>query len=223
MGEEEFLRPAHAIFLSGCTARCTFCIASRYAFHPDYGVAVTPHQLADRIVERQKQGARSICFIGGEPVPHIPFILETLHALGDQRRAPVVFNSNFYMTPEALDLLSGYIDIFLPDLKFGPGPCGDEIGSMPDYWNVVTGCIDRALSLGGRVVVRHLLIPGHLDCCTIPVLRWLADRRDSLKLSLLNQYVAPPNATGTLASSVTDRDWDSAWRLANQLGLTLID
>ena len=40
MGEESMLRPAHAIFLSGCTARCTFCAAAKFAFLPTYGVAV---------------------------------------------------------------------------------------------------------------------------------------------------------------------------------------
>ncbi len=152
MGEESLLRPAHAIFLSGCTARCTFCTAAKFAFVPTYGVAVSPQQLAERIVLRQSQGARSICFIGGDPVPHIPFILATIAALGTRKAAPVVINSNFYLTEEALDLLEPAIDIYLPDLKFGPGggeqsegkhSCGQEIGGMPGYWPVVTTAIDR--------------------------------------------------------------------------------
>ena len=52
MGEEEVLHPAHAIFFSGCTAKCSFCTAARYAFHPTYGVTVTAAQLAQRIVQR---------------------------------------------------------------------------------------------------------------------------------------------------------------------------
>ena len=121
MGEESLLRPAHAIFLSGCTARCTFCTAAKFAFIPTYGVAVSPQQLAERMVLRQSQGARSICFIGGDPAPHIPFILETVAALGARRTAPIVINSNFYLSNEALDLLDPVVDIYLPDLKFGPG------------------------------------------------------------------------------------------------------
>src|SRR4051795_13087474 len=65
VGEEELLRPAHAIFFSGCTATCHFCTAARFAFHPTYGVAVTPAQLSARILQRQAAGARSLCFIGG--------------------------------------------------------------------------------------------------------------------------------------------------------------
>src|SRR5690606_16018985 len=126
------------------------------------------------------EGARSVCFIGGDPAPHIPFILAALAAAGARRTIPTVFNSNFYLTDEALDLLEGAIDIYLPDLKFGPAPgadgCGERLGGMPDYWRTVTGCIDRVDRAGARVIVRHLLMPGHLDCCTRPVLHWLAER-----------------------------------------------
>ena len=82
MGEEEILRPAHAIFFSGCTATCTFCTAARFAFRPTYGVPVTAPQLARRILQRQAEGGRSVCFIGGDPAPHIPLILATLEELG---------------------------------------------------------------------------------------------------------------------------------------------
>ena len=225
MGEEEILRPAHAIFFSGCTATCTFCTAARFAFRPTYGVPVTAPQLARRILQRQAEGARSVCFIGGDPAPHIPLILATLEELGARRTIPAVFNSNFYLTAAALDLLDGAIDIYLPDLKFGPaiGPdsCGERIGGMPDYWAVVTGCIDRVLDAGQTVLVRHLLMPGHFDCCTAPVLAWLAER-PALTVSLLTQYLPPAHARGPLANTLADEEVAQAQRLARQLGLQLV-
>jgi putative pyruvate formate lyase activating enzyme len=225
MGEEEALRPAHAIFFSGCTATCHFCTAARFAFHPTYGVAVTPAQLGARILQRQAEGARSLCFIGGDPAPHIPFILATLAEVGDERMIPAVFNSNFYLTNTALDLLSGAIDIYLPDLKFGPAngalSCGERIGGMPDYWNVVTGCIERVWRTGERVIVRHLLMPGHLECCTVPVLKWLAEH-ENIEVSLLTQYLAPAHARGELAAPLGPADTTAAHRLAADLGLRLV-
>ncbi len=224
MGEEEMLRPAHAIFFSGCTATCSFCTAARFAFRPTYGVPVTAAQLAGRILQRQAEGARSVCFIGGDPAPHIPLILATLEILGAQRTIPAVLNSNFYLSGVALDLLDGAIDLYLPDLKFGPttGPdsCGERIGGMPDYWAVVTGCIDRVLGDGHRVLVRHLLMPGHFDCCTAPVLAWLAER-PALTVSLLTQYLPPAHVRGPLANSLAEEDISQAQRLARQLGLKL--
>jgi putative pyruvate formate lyase activating enzyme len=225
VGEEEVLRPAHAIFFSGCTAKCTFCTAARFAFRPTYGVAVTPALLAARILQRQAEGARSLCFIGGDPAPHIPLIVATLELLGARRTIPAVFNSNFYLTGEALDLLDGVIDIYLPDFKFGPATgsdnCGEVVGGMPDYWRVVTDCIDHALLREKRVIVRHLLMPGHFDCCTVPVLTWLATRPE-LEVSLLTQYLAPAHVRGELGVPLAAADIQRAQQLAAVLGLRLV-
>lgn len=225
LGEEELLRPAHAIFFSGCTATCSFCTAAKFAFRPTYGVTVTPAQLARRMVERQQQGARSICFIGGDPTPHIPFILATLAALGERKAVPTVFNSNLYLTDIALDLLDGAIDIYLPDLKFGPATglqsCGERIGGMPDYWSVVTGCLERLIQAKQRVIVRHLLMPGHFECCTKPILHWLAER-PTVEVSLLTQYLAPAHTKGELAAVLTAEEIAQATTLAQALGLQLI-
>ena len=225
LGEEEVLRPAHAIFFSGCTATCSFCTAASFAFRPTYGVTVSPAQLAARMVERQQQGARSICFIGGDPAPHIPFILATLQTLGARKTVPTVFNSNLYLTDVALDLLDGAIDIYLPDLKFGPAvgaqSCGERIGGMPDYWQVVTGCMDRLYHEGKRIIVRHLLMPGHFHCCTEPILHWLA-ARPQIEVSLLTQYLAPAHAKGELATTLSMAEIEQATTLAHELRLSLI-
>jgi len=177
------------------------------------------------MVQRQAEGARSICFIGGDPAPHIPFILESLAALGAEKRVPAVFNSNFYLTDDALDLLDGAIDLYLPDLKFGPatGPqsCGERIGGMPDYWAVVTGCMDRVYREGKPLLVRHLLMPGHFECCTVPVLHWLAER-PGLRVSLLTQYLAPAHARGELADPLSQHDIHRAQTLARTLHLDLV-
>ncbi|MBE2238635.1 MAG: radical SAM protein [Caldilineaceae bacterium] len=224
-GEEEVLRPAHAIFFSGCTARCSFCTAARFAFRPTYGIPVTAELLAERILRRQAEGARAVCFIGGDPAPHIPLILATLERLGARRTLPAVLNSNFYLTATALDLLARAIDIYLPDLKFGPatGPqsCGEAIGGMPDYWAVVTGCIERVVAQGRRVIVRHLLMPGHFDCCTAPALAWLATQ-PTVEVSLLTQYLAPVHTRGALAGSLASAEVERARQLAAELKLELV-
>ncbi len=226
LGEEALLRPAHAIFFSGCTATCRFCTAAKIAFRPTYGVVVSPEQLAARMVQRQHEGARSICFIGGDPAPHIPFILATLHTLGERKTVPTVFNSNFYLTNAALDLLDPAIDIYLPDLKFGPGDgpagCGERLGGMPSYWPSVTGCIDRLYGEGKRLLVRHLLMPGHFDCCTVPVLQWLA-QRPGIEVSLLTQYIAPAHAKGELAAPLDEPVVARGLALARKLALALVN
>lgn len=230
MGEEQLLRPAHALFFSGCTAGCTFCTAARFAFRPTYGVAAHAGALAERVLLRQAQGARALAFIGGDPVPHLPLILELLALLGDRLQIPSVLNSNFYLSDEGLALVEPVFDIFLPDLKFGPATstaditrdCGRELGAMPDYWPTVTGVIDHLYRAGRRLVVRHLLMPGHIDCCTRPVLGWLA-QRPGIEVSLLTQYVAPAHARGSLAAELPAADVLAAQELARALRLALVD
>ncbi len=138
---------------------------------------------------------------------------------------PAVLNSNFYLTDAALDLLDGAMDLYLPDFKFGPatGPqsCGERIGGMPDYWAVVTGCMDQVYREGKALLVRHLLMPGHFECCTVPVLHWLAERPD-IRVSLLTQYLAPAQARGELAETLTQADIDQAMALAQRLKLDLV-
>lgn len=219
LGEEEAIRPAHAVFFSGCTATCTFCTAARFAFRPQYGVEATPGQLAAAVRRRKAQGARTLEFVGGDPLPHLPFVLETLALLGDEA-PPVVWNSNFYHTPEALALLDGVIALYLPDLKFGNDRCGVELGGMPDYWAVVTGAIAWAAARS-RVMVRHLLMPGHFDCCTEPALRWLADAVPQATVSLLTQYFPPAHVRGSLAAQLSNAEIKQARDLAQRLNLTL--
>jgi putative pyruvate formate lyase activating enzyme len=226
MGEESILRPTHAIFFSGCTATCTFCTAARFAFHPTYGVVVAPEALAERILQRQAQGARSVAFIGGDPVPHLPFIVAVRAALGDRLAIPLVLNTNLYVTPEALALADGVVDLYLPDLKFGPATaerdCGDRLGGMPAYWENVTGALATLHAQGKRLLVRHLLMPGHLACCTVPALTWLAGL-PGVEVSLLTQYLAPAHARGELARPLAADDVQAARRLAAELGLALVE
>ena len=219
-GEEEMLRPAHAVFFAGCTATCTFCTAARFAFRPTYGTEATPAALAAVIRRRQVEGARTLEFVGGDPLPHLPFVLATLALLGDTA-PPVVWNSNFYHTPEALALLAGVVQIYLPDLKFGNDQCAVQLAGMPNYWATVTGAITWALSRG-QVIVRHLLMPGHFDCCTRPVLQWLAQAGPGVLVSLLTQYTAPPHLRGALARPLTAAEVDEAATLAHALRLQLV-
>ncbi len=226
MGEEMLLRPAHAIFFSGCTATCSFCTAARFAFHPTYGVTATPAQLAARVLHRQVEGARSLAFIGGDPVPHLPFVLAVRAALGNALRIPLVLNSNFYIAPAALALMDGVVDIYLPDLKFGPpgphGDCGATLGGMPNYWPVLTQTLSALHAAGKRLLVRHLLMPGHMACCTVPVLRFLATL-PGVEVSLLTQYIAPAHVRGTLAAPLPAADVEQARQFAADLGLRLVE
>ena len=92
---------------------------------------------------------------------------------------------------------------------------------MPNYWAVVTRAMQQGHAQGKRMIVRHLLMPGHFACCTEPVLRWLAEKPE-IEVSLLTQYIAPAHARGELALPLAEADVAQAMRLARQLRLRLV-
>ncbi|MEM1696216.1 MAG: radical SAM protein, partial [Desulfurococcaceae archaeon] len=112
MGEEAPLVPSGTIFYGGCNFKCVFCqnydISQVSARNGD---RVSPRELASIQAYLRRSGARNINHVGGEPTPHLPFILESLKYL--DANVPQLWNSNMYMTLESTNLLVDVIDIWL--------------------------------------------------------------------------------------------------------------
>lgn len=217
LGEEPELVPSHTIFFTGCTLRCRYCQNFEIAFDPTVGRLVVPGELAELIDRRHREGSANVNFVGGDPAPHLAAILETLALVRED--VAVVFNSNMYLSDEALDLLDGVVDLYLADLRYGDDRCASELSRAPAYTDVV----HRALLAGARqadVIVRHLVLPGHLDCCTKPALRWLAERLPDVCLNLMFQYRPCYRAEGeSLGRLLTAEEREEAREEARELGL----
>jgi len=184
--EESPLVPSLLIYLSGCDLRCDFCISEASAFDPRRGRPLTADWLREILDWAAGQGARTLQWIGGEPTIHLPAILQALEQC--QTRLPVVWKSDFYATPESLALLDGVVDTYLPDFKFGNSECALRIAGVPRYFEVVTrNLLDAATR--GRLLVRHLLLPGHEDCCFRPILDWMRSHLPDVPLSIRNGYL----------------------------------
>ena len=186
-GEEPELVPSYTVFFSGCNFRCVFCQnwdISQYRV----GIEHVPEFMALKIEEAFRRGAKNVNFVGGEPTPNLPFILETLrHVIVP---IPVVWNSNMYMSEEAMRLLDGVVDVYLADFKWGNNACARKYSRIPRYWEVVTRNFLLAKEhYRAEFLIRHLVIPGHLECCTRPVLEWIAENlgRD-VRVNVMFQY-----------------------------------
>ncbi len=119
-------------------------------------------------------GARNLHFVGGEPIVNLPAILAFLSAHEVELRGlPLVINSNLYAGESALGLLEAVADTVVADLKWGNGACAEAWSMAADYLPVVLAALGRLVGSGVDVIVRHLLVPGHRDCCTRPVLESL--------------------------------------------------
>jgi putative pyruvate formate lyase activating enzyme len=160
-GEEIELIPSQLLYLSGCNLRCLFCIGEADAFDPQRGQALTGRLLADVIAAGRREGARNVQWVGGEPTIHLPAILEAMAEC--ELPLPIVWKSNFFGSVESFALLGGVVDVYVADFKFGNDRCAREIAGVDGYVPIVT----RNLMLAarqGRLIVRHLLLPGHFEC-----------------------------------------------------------
>jgi len=220
-GEEPELIPSYTIFFTGCTFECLYCqnwdISQR-----DRGEVIRPRDLAFDI-ERKVGGVRNVNWVGGEPTPNLPYILEILRNCNAS--LPQIWNSNMYMTLEAMNLLDGIIDVYLADFKYGQGDCAKRLSRVMRYWEVVSRN-HKIANEQCEIVLRHLVLPNHLDCCTKPVLQWIADNLDTtrIRVNVMDQYRPEYRAyeVPEISRKITNREFNEAWKFAEDLGLNLV-
>ena len=214
--EEEFITPTYAIFFAGCNLRCQFCYAADRNSHPASHPRVDAGGIASR-VRACEPAPVSFSFIGGEPTVHLPAALRIAAALPSH--LPLVWNSNFYFTPETTALLSGVMDIFVADLHFGNDDCARSLSGAERYLDVVTRNL-RWAHEGQTLVVRHLVVPGHVDCCTAPALRWIAAELPDADVHLMTNYLPPESRLiHEINRPLSDSEISRAEALASSLGL----
>ncbi len=194
LGEELELIPTHAVYLAGCNYRCAYCSDWTHVDRPGQHAEVAPERLARSLEARREAGALSVSFIGGLPDVNLPAILQAL-----QRTAasvPVVWNSNMSATPEAHDLLEGVVDAYVADLKYGSEACARAGSAVKGSLAVAQ---ENLLRVAGEayLVVRHLVLPGHVECCALPALDWLAEHLPGVRVNLMDQYRPVPEVAGT--------------------------
>jgi putative pyruvate formate lyase activating enzyme len=102
--------------------------------------------------------------------------------------APMLWNSNFFMTREAMKILRLLMDVWLPDFKFGPGPCAMKLAKTPWYWETVTRNLLSLRDWGEDFTIRHLVMPAHVECCTYAVLDWVAAHTPNTPVNVMDQY-----------------------------------
>lgn len=193
-GEELEVVPSHEVFFSGCTMRCAFCYSHDHITRPMSGRHVTPEALARLAETRRRQGAINLNVVGGEPTVHFPLILRALRGLATPQ--PLVWNSNMFINPHAMELLDGVVDLFLGDIHFGSDLCARRLGRIPGYLDALTASFSAAVGSGASVIIRHLVMPGHVDCCARGAMEWAASRFPAVPFHVMFQYRPDYRAIG---------------------------
>lgn len=182
-GEEQVLVPSYTIFFSGCNFRCVYCQNWDLSQHLT-GMFIKPAEMRCTI-QGVSDIAKNINWVGGEPTPHLLYILNVLK--GCTANIPQVWNSNMYCTKETMDILGSIIDLYLTDFKYGNNICAKRLSNVDHYWEIVTRNHEQA-HRQGEMIIRHLVIPGHVNCCSKPIIEWIAEVLPNIPVNLMNQY-----------------------------------
>ena len=190
-GEEISIVPAFIINMSGCSLQCPTCSERCHFFEKALPVGTPAHYAGALAAHLRRTGLpASIEWIGGEPSCQLPFVLETSAILREKLQPcpPILLNTNGYFDTALLDAMHEILDGFVFDLKCAPS-CQQEITGASDYWTVVTANIRAvAAKFPGSHIIRHLVMPGHLECCTKPVLAWCRDNAPQMIVNVMTGF-----------------------------------
>ena len=174
-GEEEPLRGRNGsgtIFFSGCNLRCVYC-QNWDISQKGLGRAVEPDELATMMLELQARGCHNINVVSPSHV--VAQIIAAVEIAAKQDlRLPLVYNTGGYDSLEALELLDGIIDIYMPDMKYGDADKAHCYSHIRNYAEVNRTAVremhrqvgdlvldDDGIAVRG-LLVRHLVLPQNI-------------------------------------------------------------
>ena len=176
--------------------------------------------LIKQIENRYRQGANNLNLLGGEPSVSLYGILDMLERIPEEIQ--IVWNSNMYFSEPVRQALDGLVDVFLADFKCGNDECAVEIMlGVPNYLEVIHENLLFA-DEQAELIVRHVLMPGHIECCGRPVLEWIAERLPAAKVSLRFDYIPPVPAGKCPAGYLQDREKQKLLEMVKQMDLNAI-
>jgi putative pyruvate formate lyase activating enzyme len=237
-GEERPLRGwrgSGTIFFSWCNLRCIFCQNWEIS-QKGIGSEVEAEELAAMMLQLQQQGCHNINLV--TPSHVVAQILEALViAAAGGLRLPLVYNTGGYDSPEALNLLDGVIDIYMPDMKYGDSGAAHQYSHVRNYFEVNTAAVREmhhqvgdlridAQGLAQRgLLVRHLVLPEDL-ANTERVLAFIArEISTDTYVNVMDQYHPCYRAYDVppLDRPITTSEYRRALDLARRYGLRRLD
>ena len=214
-----------AIFFGGCTLGCHYCQNRAISKRPA-GQEMDGRQLRQAMENLISQGAENIDLV--TPTHFLPTVLA---ALQKPLSVPVIYNCGGYETMETIEKLAGKVDIFLPDMKYADPILAKTLSGAEDYFPVAAAAIKTMVKVTGTpvfegdhlkkgVVIRHLILPGHVEN-SLKVLDWIGEtfRKGEVLVSLMRQYTPLGGLSAPFDRTVTDAEYDAvlSWMYLNDL------
>ena len=218
------------IFFSGCNLKCIFC-QNHEISRNNMGKEISIEEFADICLELQDAKALNINLV--TPTMYIPLIKEGLILAKEKGlKIPIVYNTSGYESVESLKELEGLIDIYLPDFKYCDDKLAKNFSGIDNYFEITSKAIKEMYRQVGKpkfkddimhkgIIVRHLLLPNHIDDSK-KVLYYLYNTyKDNIYISIMNQYTPVTKITKypELNNTVQEKEYDELINYACDLGI----
>lgn len=186
------------VFFSNCNLNCVFC--QNYEISQQgLGKEITIQQLADIFINQQNKGVENINLV--TPTSYVIQIIEAIKiARSKGLKIPIVYNTNGYENIETIKMLDGYIDIYLPDLKYIDNDVGKKYSKIDNYFEVASKAIKEMYNQVGKykfdnrgimqrgIIIRHLILPNNIENSK-KVLKWIEQNMpQDIYVSIMAQY-----------------------------------
>jgi putative pyruvate formate lyase activating enzyme len=223
---------AGTVFFSGCSLHCKFC-QNNVISNELFGKAVSVERLADIFLELADKGADNIELV--TPTHFVPLIIRALDRCKHKLGIPVVYNSGGYELTDTIALMNGYIDVYLPDIKYFSPEISGKYSSAPDYFRYASEAVSAMIKQVGELrynacggllkgtIIRHLVLPSHRHD-SMRIMDWIAANTfpENVLVSIMNQYTPFGFISSDfpeLKRNVTKMEYNSVVRYAAELGL----
>ncbi len=185
------------VFFSNCNLNCIFC--QNYEISQQgKGKEISIPELAEIFIKQQENDVENINLV--TPTSYVPQIVEAIKiAKNNGLKIPIVYNTNGYEKVETIKMLEGYIDIYLPDLKYSDDLLAKRLSKVDNYFEIATEAIkemyrqvekpifkDNGIMQKG-MIIRHLVLPNHI-LNSRRVLKWINDNMNEVYVSVMAQY-----------------------------------
>ncbi|MBO5478174.1 MAG: radical SAM protein [Clostridia bacterium] len=186
------------VFFTNCNLKCKYC--QNYEISQlQKGKEITIEHLAEIFLKQQEKGANNINLV--TPTSYVYQIIGALDiAKKNGLTIPVIYNTNGYENTETIQLLKGYVDVYLPDLKYYSNELAKKYSGVDNYFEIATEAIKEMYDQVGcpvfneegiikkGVIIRHLVLPNHI-LNTKHILKWVKENmpKDTY-ISVMAQY-----------------------------------
>ena len=219
------------IFFSNCNMNCIFC--QNYEISQlGRGKEITIEELANVMIKQQERNVQNINLV--TPTSYALHIVEAIKiARKKGLEIPIVYNTNGYESVETLKLLEGYVDIYLPDLKYYYDDLAKKYSKVDNYFEIATKAIQEMYRQVGTPVldengvmkkglmIRHLILPNEVQNSK-KVLKWIKENIDSnVYVSIMAQYFPTYKAKEIpeIARKITKEEYEKVENYLYELDL----